>query len=123
MFAAIAAGAPGAHPLHARFSFLQLVPLLEQARLMVAGDTGPFHLACLVGTPVVGILGPTSPLRNGPWSASDESVVRQLDCSFCHLRVCPTRNECMDISVDEVFRAVGRRLTRSSSTDMGGRAV
>jgi heptosyltransferase I len=99
-------------PVHMHVPFLRLIPLIQRAHLLVGGDTGPFHLACALGTPVVGILGPTSPVRNGPWRDSDEAVVRVLPCSFCNGRSCPTRNECMDISVDEVYTAVVRRLGR-----------
>ena len=35
--------------------------------LAIAGDTGPLHLACALGRPVVGIYGPTDPSRNGPY--------------------------------------------------------
>jgi lipopolysaccharide heptosyltransferase I len=91
--------------------FLQLIPLLKKSRLFIGGDSGPFHLACAVGTPVVGIFGPTDPARNGPWGSMDECAVRVLPCSFCYGRTCPTRNECMDIGVDEVFQAVVRRLS------------
>lgn len=80
--------------------------------LFIAVDTGPFHLACILGTPVVGILGPTAPERNGPWKNTEESVYKVLPCSFCYGRRCPTGNECMDLSVDEVFEAVQRRLGR-----------
>jgi heptosyltransferase-1 len=95
---------------HFPISFLQLIPLLKKARLFIAGDTGPFHLASSLGTPVVGIFGPTSPVRNGPWRDGDEAVSHKLPCSYCYGRTCPTNNECMDISVDEVFSAVIRRL-------------
>lgn len=97
-------------PRHLRVPFLQLIPLLRRTSLLVGGDTGPFHLACALGVPVVGIFGPTSPARNGPWSPRDASVVRRLPCSFCHGRTCPTQNECMEISVEEVWAAVQRRL-------------
>jgi lipopolysaccharide heptosyltransferase I len=100
-------------PAHFHVPFLQLIPLLRSARLLVAGDTGPLHLACALGAPVVGIMGPTSPVRNGPWSEIDEVVVHHLPCSFCNGRSCPTANECMDISVEEVFAAVVRRLQRT----------
>lgn len=95
---------------HFPVPFLELVPLMKHARLIISGDTGPFHLACALGVPVVGIFGPTSPSRNGPWSARDGAVVHSLPCSYCHGRTCPTRNECMDISVDEVYAAVLERL-------------
>ncbi|MBZ5496879.1 MAG: glycosyltransferase family 9 protein [Acidobacteriia bacterium] len=100
-------------PVHFHVPFLQLIPLFRRARLLVAGDTGPLHLACALETPVVGILGPTSPVRNGPWSGNDEVVAHHLPCSFCNGRSCPTQNECMDISVEEVFAAVVRRLERA----------
>lgn len=95
---------------HFQVPFLGLVPLVKHARLFISGDTGPFHLACALGVPVVGIFGPTSPARNGPWSTRDAALVHPLPCSFCHGRTCPTANECMDISVDEVYAAVLRRL-------------
>lgn len=91
--------------------FLQLIPLLKRARLLVGGDSGPFHLACALRTPVVGIFGPTDPARNGPWGSVDECVVRVLPCSFCYGRTCPTQNECMDLGVEQVFQAVVRRLS------------
>ena len=97
-------------PRHFPVSFLQLIPLLRKARLFIGGDTGPFHLACALGTPVLGIFGPTSPVRNGPWTEGEEVVVRKFPCSFCYGRTCPTKNECMDIRVDEVFAGVLRRL-------------
>lgn len=97
-------------PRHFPVTFLQLVPLLKKARLFIGGDTGPFHLACAVGTPVVGIFGPTYPVRNGPWGKEDEVVFRDLPCSGCHGRTCPMQNECMDITVDEVLAAVVRRV-------------
>ncbi len=98
---------------HFQLSFLQLIPLLRKARLFIGGDTGPFHLACALGTPVVGIFGPTHPVRNGPWADREESVFRLLPCSFCNGRTCPTRNECMDITVEAVFQAVARRIARN----------
>jgi heptosyltransferase I len=106
-------GAPP--PRHFQLSFLQLIPLLKRARLFVGGDTGPFHLACALGTPVVGIFGPTSPGRNGPWNSADEAVANTLPCSFCGGRTCATQIECMDIPVDDVFQSVVRRLQRNPS--------
>ena len=110
LYAGIAAQCPERPPVHLRVPFLQLIPLFRKARLVVAGDTGPFHLACALGIPVVGLLGPTSPIRNGPWSAGDEAVTRRLPCSYCNGRSCPTSTECMDIPVADVFAAVARRL-------------
>jgi heptosyltransferase-1 len=45
----------------------QLIALTRRVALAIAGDTGPLHLACALGRPVVGIYGPTDPSRNGPF--------------------------------------------------------
>lgn len=41
--------------------------LLGRARLFVGGDSGPLHMACATGCPVLGIYGPTDPSVNRPW--------------------------------------------------------
>jgi len=41
---------------------------------MVAADTGPLHLAAALGTPCVGLYGPTSPERNGPYGAGHRGL-------------------------------------------------
>ena len=48
-------------------SLRELAWLLKHAKLVIGGDTGPLHLAAALGTRVVGIYGPTNPLRNGPY--------------------------------------------------------
>jgi heptosyltransferase-1 len=45
----------------------QLIAITRRIALCIAGDTGPLHLACALGRPVVGIYGPTDPSRNGPF--------------------------------------------------------
>jgi heptosyltransferase-1 len=45
----------------------QLIAVSRKIDLLIAGDTGPLHLACALGRPVVGIYGPTEPGRNGPY--------------------------------------------------------
>ena len=53
------------HPLNCTLD--QLIALTRRIALCIAGDTGPLHLACALGRPVVGIYGPTDPSRNGPF--------------------------------------------------------
>lgn len=52
----------------------QLAFLLQNARLLVAADTGPLHLAAAFGTRAVGLFGPTNPWRNGPYGQIDACV-------------------------------------------------
>lgn len=47
----------------------ELIALTRRAKLFIAGDTGPLHLAAALCVPVVAIFGPTDPARNGPYGA------------------------------------------------------
>ena len=51
-----------------------LAALLAKARLFVGGDSGPLHLACALGCPVIGLYGSTDPVVNGPWGVPSRSV-------------------------------------------------
>jgi heptosyltransferase I len=91
----------------------QFVAIARRAALFVGGDTGPLHLAAASGTPIVGLYGPTSPIRNGPFNPRDITVGRDLWCRpDCHRRRC-WHWECMDISLSDVKRAVVRRLANT----------
>lgn len=88
-----------------------VLALARHAAVMVSGDTGPTHIAAAVGTPLVGIYGPTRPERNGPWRPSDETVSRAAICQCHHFRQCRVEKMCLlDIEVAEVLAAVERRL-------------
>jgi lipopolysaccharide heptosyltransferase I len=91
----------------------QFVALARRASLFVGGDTGPLHLAAASGTPIVGLYGPTSPERNGPFDPRDITVGRDLWCrAECHRRTC-WHWECMDISANDAKRAVLKRLANT----------
>jgi lipopolysaccharide heptosyltransferase I len=88
-----------------------LIALSRAAALFVAGDTGPLQLAAAVGTPVVGVFGPTNPLRNGSWRADDTWVSRFDECTCHHKRKCRRATPCIDaITVEQMVAAVERRL-------------
>lgn len=89
----------------------EYVALARRARVVVAADTGPMHLAAAVGTPVVALFGPTDPARNGPFAPADLVVRRVPSCAPCHRRTCPVHEGVMaSIAAGEVLEAVGRRL-------------
>jgi ADP-heptose:LPS heptosyltransferase len=95
-------------------SLLELVELVRRARIVVASDTGPLHLACAVGTPVVALFGPTDPARNGPFDPEDEVVRRAPPCAPCYRRGCSVHAGIMDtIGLEEVAAAAERRLARA----------
>lgn len=111
MAAAVVAASRGHAVLAPPTSLADLLALARGARLMVSGDTGPLHLGASVGTPLVGLFGPTRPARNGPWHAEDQCVSRADRCSCLHKRHCLRGAACIEsIAVEEVFAACVRRI-------------
>jgi len=92
-------------------SVADLAALMQSAALVISGDTGPLHIAAAVGTPIVGLFGPTRPERNGPWEPRDEVISRSGTCVCHHKRQCLRGAPCInEITVDEVIAAAERRL-------------
>jgi len=71
----IALGLPGSSVSLAPPTDLgELTALLGRCRLMIANDTGPLHLAAALGTPSLGLFGPTSAVRNGPYGTGNQGL-------------------------------------------------
>lgn len=64
----------GAARLAPSTSIFELAALLSRSRLFLGGDSGPLHLACAVGCPVVALYGPTDPVVNAPWGVPSRSI-------------------------------------------------
>jgi len=112
----VVAASDGAAKVAPSTSIADLVELARAAAVFIAGDTGPMQLAAAVGTPVVGLFGPTSPLRNGPWNAADTWVSRFDECECHHKRRCRRETPCVNtITVEQVADAVDRRLRGGGS--------
>ncbi len=107
----VVAEAGGAAILAPQTTIADVIALARKAALMISGDTGPTHIGSAVGTPIVGLYGPTRPERNGPWRPGDITVSRAAICQCHHLRRCKLERMCLlDIQVDEVVNAAERRL-------------
>lgn len=93
--------------------------ILKRAQRLVAGDTGLLHLATAVGTPVVGIYGPTvEAFGHFPYRAQAVAVQHDLSCRPCSSqggRRCPLgHHDCLvKLEPREVIEAAG--LGASSS--------
>jgi heptosyltransferase I len=44
-----------------------MIAVFRRGTLVVGGDTGPVHVAAVLGVPTVGLYGPTKASRNGPY--------------------------------------------------------
>jgi ADP-heptose:LPS heptosyltransferase len=109
---------PSPLSLVGRLSLTQLTAVLREVDLMISVDSGPMHIAAAVGTPVVGLFGPTDPRRTGPLGPG--SVLRrELPCSPCLQRRCRIADTylCMrDLTVAEVLDAAHDMLRAGGGT-------
>jgi heptosyltransferase-2 len=80
----------------------------------VSNDSGLLHVAAALGTPAVGIFGPTSPWHWAPLNpiAAVMEPETALPCRPCHKPVCRLgHHRCMhDISADRVAAAIRRAV-------------
>jgi heptosyltransferase-1 len=87
----------------------QLISLVRRAAVVIAGDTGPLHLAAALERPVVGIFGPTDPARNGPYGTRSR-VLRDATSLTSHKRKGQTEAGMLQITADEVVQAAKEML-------------
>jgi ADP-heptose:LPS heptosyltransferase len=120
--AAILDALPEAARTHPRFqnlygqtpTFLHLAGLIHAARVLVAVDSSPMHLAVGLQTPVVAIFGPTNPKKLLPYASFCQAVtVADLLCRPClwdvRQRNCDTP-VCLEVPVSAVWEALGQVL-------------
>jgi len=100
-------------PVQLTLTLRQLVALLKRAKVLVSGDTGPLHLAAVLGTPVVGLYGPTDPARNGPYGPRAVVVRHREKATITYKHEEETSPALLAISVEEVVAAVNRALEAS----------
>ncbi len=114
--------------LAGKTSLLQLAALLHRADLMISGDSGPIHMATALGTPIIGIYGPTNPALGGPVSP-DATVLRShIWCSPCYNAQLPAdcryyTTQCMkNITPAQVFAIAQSRAPARSASIFPGEA-
>ena len=83
--------------LAGRLDLPQLGVLLQRARLLVANNTGPAHIAAAVGTPVVSLYAMTNP-QHTPWQVAQRVLFHPVDCRDCLRSTCPqSHHACLDL--------------------------
>jgi heptosyltransferase I len=88
-----------------------LISITRRAALVIAGDTGPLHLACALGRPVVGIFGPTDPARNGPFGGNFR-VLRHPESKRDHSRRSEPEAGLLTITPEAVIEAARELLEK-----------
>lgn len=66
--------------LAGRTGLVEFAERLRSCALLVANDTGGMHLANALGVPVIGLFGPTNPVRTGPVFAAPARLLQPTGC-------------------------------------------
>lgn len=103
----------------------ELAAMLSLCALFVGGDTGPTHMASLLGVPTVGVFGASDGVRNGPWPRTGGRMVQrtELDCVPCWDTKCALRGErhmacLLGLGTETVVNAASE-LLEASGTETG----
>lgn len=108
---ALAARLPGPRLVTGgRLPLLTVAALLQRARLLVANDSGPLHLALALGVPAIALIGADHPARIGPYQVDWGSYLYKKgeEClnDKCLKRKC-VDNKCMKaITVEDVIQKI-----------------
>ena len=100
------------------FDLAELRALIGRASLYIGGDSGPLHVAGTTSVPVVGLYGPTLPVRSQPYRGAsfinEIAEAGALPCRPCNQRTCePGDFRCLaGISADAVAAAAERAMSR-----------
>jgi heptosyltransferase-2 len=93
---------------------------MDAASVAICNDSGLMHVAAALGTPTIGIFGPTSPYHWAPLNglaATVQQTRTQLSCQPCHRPVCRMNDHrCMrDIPASDVVETARRVLAQSEA--------
>jgi heptosyltransferase-2 len=99
----------------AKTTLSQLASILKKGELFISNDSGPVHIACALGVPVISIFGRDqkglSPKRWGPLGKRSAFLHKEVGCIECLAHNCKREFACLKaISVQDVISAVGRVL-------------
>lgn len=85
---AVCAGAGRGVNLAGDLSLDELIVLITRARVLVANNSGPVHIAAATGTPVVDLYALTNP-QHTPWQVRHRVLNQDVPCRHCYRSVCP----------------------------------
>lgn len=105
----------GKHPminLAGSTSLKEAMAVMSRCRLFLSNDSGLMHLAGAFGIPLIAVFGSTNPRTTSPVGTQSVVITKNVSCSPCLKKTCPTDFRCMDgITAAEVYGAAARLLS------------
>ena len=101
------------HEIVKTTSLMRLAALMHQCALFISNDCGPMHMAVAVGTPTIGLFGPSRSDIWFPYRQEEGHLPLRPDIKDCCGKdVCIQSSPCIrQIPVDDVFKAAGLLLS------------
>lgn len=94
--------------LAGRTDLIKFAEGLARCEVVICNDTGGMHLANALGTPVIGIFGPTNPIRTGPIFEGKKMILQPQGCP-------PIGGVAIEgISVPQVFQALEKIISKTT---------
>jgi len=84
----------------------KLGAIISRLDMVVGVDSGPKHIAVLLGVPTVTLFGPTDPEIWDPNTKLHRVLYRNLNCSPCKKRQCVPNNCMLGISPEDVLEEI-----------------
>jgi lipopolysaccharide heptosyltransferase II len=101
--------------LAGRLALGELAALIDGARVLVANNSGPAHLAAALGTSVVNLYALTNP-QHTPWRVEARVLSHDVPCRWCLKSICPQGHHACLLGVEapQVVAAV-LQLTQATT--------
>jgi heptosyltransferase-3 len=99
--------------LAGKTSIGELAAVLSSCRLFIGVDTAALHIAAAVGTPTVGIFGPTSSVNWAPRGQSHWVVAKDMPCAPCRQKGChgSGKSRCIEeLTTGEIMEKVDEAM-------------
>ncbi|MDR2301747.1 MAG: lipopolysaccharide heptosyltransferase II [Deltaproteobacteria bacterium] len=111
-------GGPKVLNLAGKTTIQELIAVMAKCHLTISNDSGLMHLSGALDVPVVGLFGPTNPIKTAPLAMRQAVLRHPAPCSPCRHRECPKPTKfCFErLEPDEVVKVATKLLkpTRKS---------
>lgn len=92
-------------------SLREMAIIIKNAKLIISGDSGPMHIAYSMDKDVIALMGPTNPIKWGPYGEKSKIILVDHNCRGCYKTVCPKGIKCLkSIVPDQVIMEINNTL-------------
>lgn len=108
----------GCYNFAGKTSIATYAALLQKCQFFIGVDSAGLHIAAAVGTPTVGIFGPSSPVSWAPVGRHHLIIQKNLPCVPCRHKGChdSEKSRCLDeLTLEEVRERIGSHLKSNTA--------